>query len=80
MKYKSVSDEIPALKYGTNMEDKAKTTYNQKMKKEHKDFEFRGFGLFLDADKSYLGATPDQLVACKFCGNGLLEIKHPYSV
>ena len=50
------------------------------MKKEHKDFEFKDCGWFLDADKSYLGATPDQLVACKCCCNGLLEIKCPYSI
>ena len=36
--------------------------------------------MFLNADKSYLGATPDQLLGCECCGSGLLEVKCPYSI
>ena len=35
--------------------------------------------MFLDIAKSYLGATPDQLVNCKCCGEGLHEVKCPYA-
>ena len=49
------------------------------MKKEHTDFGCRNCGLFLDIAKPYLGATPDQLVNCKCCGERLLEIKCPYA-
>ena len=50
------------------------------MKKEHTDFGCRNCGLFLDIAKPYLGAAPDQLVNCKCCGEGLLEIKCPYVI
>ena len=80
MNYKPLSDDIPSLKHGRNMEEEAKANYNNKMRKEHTDFEFMDCGLFLDKNKSYLGATPDQLVQCKCCGEGLLEIKCPYSI
>lgn len=80
MNYKPLSTGIPSLKYGRNMEEEAKVFYNNKMKKEHTDFGCRNCGLFLDIAKPYLGATPDQLVNCKCCGEGLLEIKCPYAI
>jgi hypothetical protein len=32
-------------------------------------------GLFLSRDNARFAASPDALVSCKCCGNGLLEIK-----
>ena len=80
MNYKPINPDIPVLKYGRNMEEEAKRFYNNKMKKKHHEFKFRDCGLFLHATKSYLGATPDQLLSCKCCGEGLLENKCPYSI
>lgn len=80
MNYKPLNPDIPALKYGRNMEEEAKRVYNDKMRKKHTGFQFRDCGLFLYATKPYLGATPDQLLYCKCCGEGLLEIKCPYSI
>ena len=37
-------------------------------------------GLFVDLEESYLGASPDAVVSCKCCGQGILEVKCPYTV
>ena len=80
MCYAPLNPGIPALKYGRNMEEEAKRVYDDKMRKMHSGFQFKDCGLFLHATKPYLGATPDQLLFCECCGEGLLEIKCPYSI
>ena len=37
-------------------------------------------GLHIDQSLPYLGASPDGLVACDCCGEGLIEVKCPYSI
>ena len=49
------------------------------MKKKHVQFAVTELGLVLDPLYPFLGATPDGLVSCGCCGNGVLEIKCPYS-
>ena len=36
-------------------------------------------GLHINPQYPHLGASPDGLISCSCCGNGLLEIKCPYS-
>ena len=36
--------------------------------------------MFVDTERAYLGASPDALVTCACCGDGLLEIKCPRSI
>ena len=55
------------------MKQKQLTIKNKEIEREC--FKFADCDLFPDSDKSYLGATTDQLVVCKCCGNGWLEIK-----
>ena len=43
--------------------------------KSHKSASITQSGLFIDHDHPFLGASPDGIVSCKCCGNGLLEIK-----
>ena len=39
---------------------------------------FPHVGFFLDRVKQYIGASPDGLVTCSCCGEGVLEIKCPH--
>ena len=49
------------------------------MKKKHVQFAITESGLILNPLYPFLGATPDGLVSCGCSGNGVLEIKCPYS-
>ena len=72
--------ELSALKYGRNMEDIAKMKYIMQFQKEHKNASHRECGLFIYEKKQYIGASPDLLLHCSCCGNGVLEIKRPFSI
>ena len=50
------------------------------MSMTHAEFEVEATGLHVNPKYPYLGASPDGLVTCACCGNGLLEVKCPYSV
>ena len=67
-----------ATSYGIKAELKAKRKYQEIMKKTHTNFKIKETGLHL-CDISYVGASPDLLVSCDCCGDGLCEIKSPYS-
>ena len=49
------------------------------MKKNHQDLETRSCGLFLKRHNMFLSASPRLLVKCSCCGEGLVEIKCPYT-
>lgn len=66
---------VPSLSFGKLHEPVARQLYFDKYKKEHKQAEIKLCGLFIDSTNPYLGASPDGLVSCKCCGEGLLEIK-----
>ena len=66
---------IKSLKYGRDSEPLAKSLYTQIYEKEHQAVSTEECGLFLDKQHTYLAASPDMLVNCKCCGNGLLEVK-----
>lgn len=76
----SPPENLPALKYGRDMEMIAKEIYIKLFEKERKDTSYRECGLFFDESKQYLGASPDLLIECSCCGKGVLEIKCPYSI
>lgn len=80
--HKSVpSADIPALKYGRQMEEEALHAYVQELKRQgHKDVKVTRCGLFVLPNKAYIGATPDALVSCSCCGKGLAELKAPFSI
>ena len=46
----------------------------------HKDVKVEPCGLFVMENTSFIGASPDAVVSCSFCGKGVLEIKCPYSI
>ncbi|KAK3106464.1 hypothetical protein FSP39_020531 [Pinctada imbricata] len=71
----SPNPNIKSLKFGRDSEPVAKSIYAQMYDKDHQAASTEECGLFLDKNYSYLAASPDMLVNCKCCGNGLLEIK-----
>lgn len=70
-----------ALMYGINMEEEARTAYVKEVNRQkHNNINVSSSGLFVLSGMSYIGASPDGLVDCTCCGQGLLEIKCPLSV
>ena len=72
--------DLPALKYGREMEPVAKAFYLEIFKRNHKDVKYRECGLFIRETKQFLGASPDLLVECSCCGKGILEVKCPFCI
>ena len=48
------------------------------MVKKHDNFKLSDAGLFTDQTNPFLGASPDGMVECRCCGEGVVEIKCPY--
>ena len=65
----------PSLSFGTLNEPIARQQYFEKYKLDHKKAEIKMCGLFIDPNFPFLGASPDGLIKCKCCGEGLVEIK-----
>ena len=45
---------------------------------DHSDLSVRTSGLQLSIDEPFLAISPDRLVSCSCCGDGILEVKCPY--
>lgn len=80
LKGKSAPPNIPALKYGREMEPTAKAAFLNIYKQSHINVSHRECGLFIHDTKQFLGASPDLLLECSCCGKGVLEVKCPISV
>ena len=65
--------------YGISNEAVAKQLYKDSYTKQHTQASFKESGLILDSDYPFLGASPDLIVHCKCCSEGLAEIKCPYT-
>ena len=68
-----------AVAWGLERESIAVADYIKKMERSHKEFHFCKIGLMLNSQWPFLGASPDGLISCKCCGQGILEVKCPYS-
>lgn len=66
-----------AIKHGQAMEPAAKQHYIRMMKGNHTNFHAQDCGIFIHPQRSYIGASPDMLISCSCCGDGLLEVKCP---
>ena len=71
---------LPALKYGKDMEPLAVKDFIKYFKKHHKDVRYRQCGIFIDKNKQYLGASPDLPIECSCFGEAAVEIKNPFSI
>ena len=78
MKKQNISSKIPALQWGINNEDVARDAYLTATKDSHVGLQCTQSGLHVNTDYPHLGASPDGIITCECCGEGLLEIKCPY--
>lgn len=67
----------PAIRWGRDNEGKARSEYKKYAKERHSSFEVEITGLHVNPKYPHLGGSPDGLVSCSCCGEGLLEIKCP---
>jgi hypothetical protein len=79
--YKTPNDDLWQLKHGRNMESEAAEMYT----KHHKivcgaNVKASSCGLVVDAQNPFIGASPDKLISCAKCGDGLVEIKCPATI
>jgi len=70
---------VPSLQYGRQQESSAVKLYENCQKGLHSGLTVTYCGLFVLPDSIFICATPDRLVNCACCGNGLLEVKCPFS-
>ena len=70
---------ISALKYGTVTEPMAVQVYLSVQQTNHNNLTVAECGLFVLPEHVYAAASPDRLVSCTCCGEGLLEVKCPFS-
>lgn len=66
-----------AIKHGQAMKPAAKQHYIRMMKGNHTNFHAQDCGIFIHPQHSYIGDSPDMLISCSCCGDGLLEVKCP---
>ena len=78
MHYTSVPN-VASLKYGREMEEKARQFYFNAVKNKHENFKVKTTGLHIHIDTPHLGASPDGIISCDCHEEGLLEIKCPYN-
>ena len=67
-----------ATEWGCKHEKTARELYFHLMKEKHDDFMVRDSGLSIHPQYAHLGASPDGIISCQCCGEGVLEIKCPY--
>jgi len=70
---------IPVIKWGIEKEDIARREYIAKMSSMHQGFQCTLAGLVVNPQYPFLGASSDALIECSCCGQGIVEIKCPYS-
>ncbi|KAM4537015.1 uncharacterized protein PAE49_021422 [Odontesthes bonariensis] len=68
-----------ATRWGCDNEEQARQCYVELQSKIHTDLKVEQSGLQINPAFPFLGASPDGLVSCACCGDGLLEIKCPFS-
>ena len=48
------------------------------MMSDHSSLYINPCGFFIDSDHAFIGASPDALVTCACCGDGVVEVKCPW--
>ena len=71
--------KVAAMEWGIRNEARARQEYIDTVQASHTAFKVETTGLHVNPEFPHLGASPDGLVSCSCCGDGLLEIKCPYS-
>jgi YqaJ-like viral recombinase domain len=73
----SVNPQLPSLIYGRESEVEAVETYFVVQTLDHENLSVTECGLYIHQNLSFLCASPDRIVTCRCCGEGLLEVKCP---
>lgn len=68
----------PSVNFGKQNENVACQLYFVDYKKNHQKPKMDLSSLHVDEEHPFLGASPDGLISCKCCGEGLLEMKCSY--
>ena len=76
---KSDLSHIPAIKWGVENECVARQLYTNVMSTKHDNFACKLTGLWVSPLYPHLGASPDGVTTCNCHGDGLVEIKCPFS-
>ncbi len=61
--------------WGCDHEKYARDQYRTKYCQDHREFQVRECGFYISTEFQFIGASPDGLVSCKCCGDGVCEIK-----
>ena len=64
-----------ATKWGCQHEKTALAEYKQSNSDQHENLVVSDSGLFISIEYPFIGASPDGLVECSCCGQGICEIK-----
>ena len=75
-----VKPNIPAVKYGTDMETEAANTFIEFIKKKHTDINLSDCVLLVDEALPHVGSSPDGILLCSCCEKACVEIKCPYLI
>ena len=78
LQYSPLHSDLPALKWGRDHEEMARSKYAMIMSETHQNFQTKICGLVINPKWPYLAASPDGMCSCDCCGSRLLEIKCPY--
>ena len=70
----------PALQWGKDHEAMARKHYaaHHRLHRKHTGVSCSDTGLWISTKFPFIAASPDGIVTCKVCGDGLVEIKNPY--
>lgn len=78
MNYTSPPENLPQFVHGHKCEKEARKFYTAyQTDKGHVNLKVEECGMFLDRKRIYLGASPDYLISCDCCGDGVMEVKSP---
>ena len=70
--------DTPSVNFGKENENVARQLYFLEYRKSHEKAKLELSGLHVDELNPFMGASPDGLMSCKCCGDGLVEIKCSY--
>ncbi|XP_030833719.1 uncharacterized protein LOC115920991 isoform X1 [Strongylocentrotus purpuratus] len=70
-----------ALQWGKSQEKVAVKQYTayHRLKCKNSNTKCEDTGLWISTKFPYIAASPDAIVTCRYCGEGLLEVKNPYT-
>ena len=69
-----------ATEWGIEKEEIARQAYLEIASRKHQSLTLSTTGLCVNPLYPHLGASPDALISCECCGEGIVEIKCPFSI